>query len=100
MGTDPYSFPDIDRCRYIVRPFLRLSAMVDRRQHDLRPDQRAVPDIDPALILKMASAVDKNIFADVDIFPTVRIKRGTSETIRLWGPLVSFSIRVRISSGS
>lgn len=37
-------------------------------------DQRPIPDIDAAMILKVAATVDKDIFADVDVFAALRVK--------------------------
>ena len=49
--------------------------MVECGEHHLMPDESAVAYRDPALILKTASGIDKNIPAERDILAEVRIYR-------------------------
>ena len=49
--------------------------MIDGGQHDMGTDEHPIADVNATLVLEMATAVDKNIFADVNVLTTFRIKR-------------------------
>src|SRR5699024_2026656 len=76
VRTNPDIFPDVNGCRDIVAAPGRIFSMIDRCHHDKRADQRAVPDVDASLILKMTVAVDKNILAYIDVTPAFSVKWG------------------------
>ena len=48
--------------------------MIKRRDHHCMTDQCTVIDRDPALVLELASGIDKYIFADRNVFSKIRIK--------------------------
>lgn len=75
MGTDPHAVSYMDRRRVITAPVLRLLPVIDRGKYYIRTDQYIIPYIYASVILEMASAVDKYILSDIDIFPAFRIKR-------------------------
>lgn len=74
VGADPYIFPYHNRSRMIVYPMGWIKIVVDGCQHHIMANERTVPDGYTALILKMASGIDKHIFANVNIFPEVCVK--------------------------
>lgn len=75
IRTDPRVFPDADRPGDQVLPIAHGETVVQRGQHDVVPDQRAVVDHDAALVLKFAPAVDEDVFPDRDVLAAVRVKR-------------------------
>lgn len=75
LGTDPGIFADTDGGGQVVGALRRVLPVVDGGEHHMGADQRPIPDIDAALILKMAATVNKDVFADVDIFAALRVKR-------------------------
>ena len=48
--------------------------MIERRQRHLMSDEDAIAKDDAALILKKAACIDEDIFANVDIFPAIRME--------------------------
>ena len=75
MGTDPHIFTNMDRGRMIVAPVFFCHPVINGSQHHVGADQRAVSNIDPSLILKVAAAVDKYLFPHENILSTVCIER-------------------------
>ena len=61
--------------RIVVLPVLfRIKVVVDGCQDYVVPDQGAIPDFNPSLILKMASRVDEHLFPNGNILSEVRIE--------------------------
>ena len=55
------------------RALCRVEVVVERREHDLMPDEAVVADVDAALILKAAPRIDEHVFAETQIFAEVCI---------------------------
>ena len=73
--SDPYLVPDRDRRGDQISTLFRIKMMIQRCQDYVVADQRVVSDRYTALVLKLASGVDENIFSHMDVFPAVRIER-------------------------
>lgn len=63
------------------------------------PDQRPVSNLNSALILHLAAAVDKHVFSYDEIFPTVGIERRKQSKRIVCRPAVSLEKITRSSSG-
>ena len=73
MRADPYVFADDDwRGGHVPSPSGAL-VVVERRKDDVVPDEAAVAERDAALVLKAAPRVDKDVFADLDVFAEVGV---------------------------
>lgn len=49
--------------------------MIQCGNDDLMTDERTVSYLDAALVLKTASRIDENVFAQHDVFPAIGVKR-------------------------
>ena len=65
-GADPHAVSDANR-RAAVGAVIGIEVVVDGGQHHPMPDQRVIPDVDAALILKTAAGVDEHMLSQVDI---------------------------------
>lgn len=66
---------DVNRRRVQVIAVHQIKPMIERYDGRMMPDERAVADIDAALILHRAARIDKHVVADVDVLATVRVER-------------------------
>ena len=76
--------------------------MVDCRHHTVVTDKSVVVDIDASVVLKFTSGIDKNIFAEMDIFPKICLKRGHYSYRRMnlaAGELTEKCVPLRIGMG-
>lgn len=69
VRPDPYPFPEYDRRVVQVLPVCGPEAVVEGGHDHAMPDQTAVADKDAALVLKLATGVDKHIPPYMDVFP-------------------------------
>ena len=85
----------MNRCMIEILAVIGSEAVIQSRHHHAMPYQCSVADKDTALVLKLATRVDKDFLPYVDIFSEVGIKRW-EQTERM---LVIWLNRVTISSG-
>jgi len=91
---------DVDRCA-MVGAVIGVQVVVDGGQHHPVADQCVVPDVDAALILKIAAGIDEHVLSQVNVPPEVCIegrKHGHAVIYRLARQLrhdfYDFSLRV------
>ena len=65
----------MNRCMIEILAVIGSEAVIQSRHHHAMPYQCSVADKDTALVLKLATRVDKDILPYVDIFSEVGIKR-------------------------
>ena len=67
---------DLDGSIVVFPVHGRVQVMVDGGKDYIVSYQHTIPDLYPALVLKMTSRIDKDIFPYGDVLPKVRIERG------------------------
>ena len=65
----------MNRCMIEILAVIGSEAVIQSRHHHAMPYQCSVADKDTALVLKLATRVDKDILPYVDIFSEVGIQR-------------------------
>lgn len=89
----------MNRCMIEILAVIGSEAVIQSRHHHAMPYQCSVADKDTALVLKLATRVDKDILPYVDIFSEVGIKGGNRRKELSILLLVIWLNRVTISSG-
>ena len=69
-------FPDADGSGDHGAPVFGGLGVVQGSQYHVVADEGAVADVDAHLVLEFAAHVDKNVFSNVDVFPTIGIEGG------------------------
>ena len=87
----------MNRCMIEILAVIGSEAVIQSRHHHAMPYQCSVADKDTALVLKLATRVDKDFLPYVDIFSEVGIKRWEQPERIVY--LVIWLNRVTISSG-
>src|SRR5699024_5990412 len=75
VGANPHIFSNMDGCGVHISSFFWIFVMVQCCQNHVMSQQSTIADGDAALILHSASAVEKYVFPNGQILPTVCIER-------------------------
>lgn len=89
----------MNRCMIEILAVIGSEAVIQSRHHHAMPYQCSVADKDTALVLKLATRVDKDVLPYMDILSEVGIKGGNRRKELSTLLLVIWLNRVTISSG-